>query len=186
MKPGWLTNEITGKNDVDGISEVDENNQVKAIKMLKGTFILDGELPIELSMLKALYKVEFQNNDKLTGVLKKAYVQNLTYANFGQCRITMEINELLSLFSENVTYINVSNQGQKITGTNGLDYNVISKFTKFGNLQMKGNNLSGNISKQVQDFFNNYNGKGKLKIAGYDWDDPENGWILVGNSFTLE
>lgn len=186
VKPGWLTNEITGKNDADGISEVDENNQVKAIKMLKGTFILDGELPIELSMLKALYKVEFQNNDKLTGALKKAYVQNLTYANFGQCRITMEINELLSLFSENVTYINVSNQGQKITGTNGLDYNVISKFTKFGNLQMKGNNLSGNISKQVQDFFNNYNGKGKLKIAGFDWDDPKDGWILVGNNFTLE
>lgn len=40
VKPGWLTNEITGKNDVDGISEVDENNQVKAIKMLKELLFL--------------------------------------------------------------------------------------------------------------------------------------------------
>lgn len=185
VQPGWLTSEIIGKNETDGIFEVDENNQIKAIKMPKGTFVLDGELPIELSMLKALYKIEFQNNDKLTGPLKKAYIQNLTYINFGQCRITMEINELLSLLSENVTFINVSNQGDKITGTNGLDYSIISKFKKFGNLQIKGNKLSGVIDTQTQNFFNNYNGNGKLKIAGVDWDDAS-GWILGGNNFVLE
>lgn len=184
-QPSWLTNEITDVASVEGIVRVDENGQIQELKMSKDVFVLVGELPIELSMLKALYKVEFQNNDKLTGVVHKAYMQNLTYINFSQCRITMEINDFLSLLKPEATHIMVMNQGGRITGTEGLKDEIITKFTYIKNLSIKGNNLSGTISKTVQDFFNNYNGTGKLKINNVDWDNATNGWILPGNNFTL-
>lgn len=188
-QPSWLTQEIATANSTDGIMKVDENGQIKELKMIKADFVLVGELPIELSMLKALYKVEFQNNDKLTGPVHKAYMQNLTYVNFSQCRITMDINDFLSLLNPNATHIMVMNQAGKITGAEGLKDEVITKFTRLTNLSIKGNSLSGTISKKVQDFFNNYNGNGsKFTVNGEDWDetDPEKGWILPGNDFTLE
>lgn len=184
-QPSWLTQEIITANSAEGIVKVDPNGQVQELKMSKDVFALVGELPMELSMLKALYKVEFQNNDKLTGVVHKAYMQNLTYINFSQCRITMEINDFLSLLKPEATHIMVMNQGGKITGTEGLKDEIITKFTKIKNLSIKGNALSGTISRTVQDFFNNYNGSGKLKINNVDWDDDTNGWILPGNNFTL-
>ena len=80
----------------------------------------------------------------------------------------------------------VMNQGGKITGTEGLKDEVITKFTKLTNLSIKGNSLSGTISKTVQNFFNNYNGS-KFKVNGVDWDVEEStGWVLPGNNFTLE
>lgn len=185
-QPTWLTQEITTANTSDGIVSVDKDGQIQALKMIKADSVLVGELPIELSMLKALYKVEFQNNDKLTGPVHKAYMQNLTYVNFSQCRITMDINDFLSLLNPNATNIMVMNQGGKITGTDGLKDEVITKFTKLTNLSIKGNSLSGTISRNVQNFFNNYNGS-KFKVNGVDWDVTDaTGWVLPGNNFTLE